>query len=491
LNEEKSVILVVDDERDHADGIVEALEKLPVKAVAVYNGKDALEIVRNQQVDVVVTDLKLGSDFDGLAILEEAKKHNSRTEVILITAYATIDTCKQALRRGAYDYLVKPIDIDQLRTLVSQASRKARLPIVPHKGNLYYRMRYGGQASDASVRQAKDDKTNQEEFEFKGVRGTNPAMKGIFDVLRRVAPTNISVLIEGESGTGKELLARAIHNNSPRWNKPFRPVNCAGLTETLLESELFGHAKGAFTGAAGDRKGLFEIADKGTLLLDEIGDMPLNMQAKLLRVIEDGVVIPVGSNKPTVVDVRIISATNHDLTKLIEEKKFRQDLYFRIKGVNITLPALRERTEDIPALVEFFLSQAASETGSKVTGITDTAMAALCSFDWPGNIRQLRNSVRTMVVMCDRDKIDMADIPPEIAHRPQLPPFLLSPESRGAALGPSTSLKTVLAGMSLNELEKQAIVETLTKTQGNREKAAKILGIGERTLYRKIKEYNL
>jgi len=474
LNEEKSVILVVDDERDHADGIVESLEKLPVKAVAVYNGKDALEIVRNQQVDVVVTDLKLGSNFDGLAILEEAKKHNSRTEVILITAYATIDTCKQALRRGAYDYLVKPIDIDQLRTLVSQAGRKA---------------------SDAYVRQAKDDKTDQEEFEFKGVRGTNPAMEGIFDVLRRVAPTNISVLIEGESGTGKELLARAIHNNSPRWNKPFRPINCAGLTETLLESELFGHVKGAFTGAAGDRKGLFEIADKGTLLLDEIGDMPLNMQAKLLRVIEDGVVIPVGSNKPTIVDVRIISATNHDLTKLIEEKKFRQDLYFRIKGVNIALPALRERTEDIPALVEFFLSQAASETGSKVAGITDTAMAALCSFDWPGNIRQLRNSVRTMVVMCDRDKIDMADIPPEIAHRPQLPPFLLSPDpaSPDARRGGGQESRGVgpLAGMSLNELEKQAIIETLAKTKDNREKAAKILGIGERTLYRKIKEYNL
>ncbi len=474
MNEEKSVILVVDDERDHADGIVESLEKLPVKAVAVYNGKDALEIVRNQQVDVVVTDLKLGSNFDGLAILEEAKKHNSRTEVILITAYATIDTCKQALRRGAYDYLVKPIDIDQLRTLVSQAGRKA---------------------SDAYVRQAKDDKTDQEEFEFKGVRGTNPAIKGIFDVLRRVAPTNISVLIEGESGTGKELLARAIHNNSPRWNKPFRPINCAGLTETLLESELFGHVKGAFTGAAGDRKGLFEIADKGTLLLDEIGDMPLNMQAKLLRVIEDGVVIPVGSNKPTIVDVRIISATNHDLTKLIEEKKFRQDLYFRIKGVNIALPALRERTEDIPALVEFFLSQAASETGSKVAGITDTAMAALCSFDWPGNIRQLRNSVRTMVVMCDRDKIDMADIPPEIAHRPQLPPFLLSPDpaSPDARRGGGQESRGVgpLAGMSLNELEKQAIIETLAKTKDNREKAAKILGIGERTLYRKIKEYNL
>jgi len=271
-------------------------------------------------------------------------------------------------------------------------------------------------------------------------------------------------------------LARAIHGNSKRRDKPFRPINCAGLTETLLESELFGHIKGAFTGAAGDRKGLFEIADKGTLLLDEIGDMPLNMQAKLLRVIEDGVVVPVGANKPIFVDVRIISATNHDLTKLIEEKKFRQDLYFRIKGVSITLPALRERTEDIPILTAYFIKEAASETGSQVTGITDAAQTILNGFDWPGNIRQLRNCVRTMVVMCERRILDIQDIPPEI-HRPR----------QLAAAGE----KPDLAGVSLGELEKQAIIDTLAKTLNNREQAAKILGIGERTLYRKIKEYNL
>jgi len=456
LKVDKGIILVVDDERDHADGIVEALEKLPVKAIAVYSGKDALEIVRHQRVDVVVTDLKLDSDIDGLSILQEAKRHNDGTEVILITAYATIDTCKEAIRRGAYDYLVKPIDVDQLRTLVGQAARKA---------------------SAAYARASKSEELEAEEFQFDGVRGTSPAMKGIFEVLKRVAPTNISVLIEGQSGTGKELLARAIHNNSPRRDKPFRPINCAGLSETLLESELFGHIKGAFTGASTDRKGLFEVADKGTLLLDEIGDMPMNMQAKLLRVIEDGVVIPVGSNKPTVVDVRIISATNHDLTEFIEEKKFRQDLYFRIKGINITLPPLRDRAEDIPLLVEHFLNEAAAEIGSKVTGITETAMSVLMSYDWPGNIRQLKNSIRTMVVMCDKDALDVADIPPEIYQVRQLA------ASRGAARR--------LAGVSLNELEKQAIVDTLARTQGNREKAAKILGIGERTLYRKIKEYNL
>ncbi len=452
MKDNGTLILVVDDERDHADGIAEALDKLGTKAIAVYSGIDALQIIRNQQVDVVVTDLKLGDDIDGLVILEEAKSTNDKTEVILITAYATIDTCKEAMRRGAYDYLVKPIDIDQLRTLVQQAGRKV---------------------SAAFSRGAQKRKRDKEYFEFQGIRGKNSAMQGIFEVLRRVAPTNISVLIEGRSGTGKELLARAIHNNSLRWDKPFRPINCAGLTETLLESELFGHVKGAFTGAAADRKGLFEVADKGTLFLDEIGDMPLNMQAKLLRVIEDGIVIPVGSNKPTVVDVRIISATNHDLRKLIDQKTFREDLYFRIKGVNISLPTLRERSEDIPEFAQYFLKEAITETGSKVTGISDAAMSILTNYEWPGNIRQLRNALRTMIVMCDREQLDVQDIPPEI-HQP-----------RQLAAGPRPE------GVSLNEMEKQAIAETLARTKGNRQIAAKILGIGERTLYRKIKEYNL
>jgi two-component system response regulator HydG len=449
-----TLILVVDDERNHADGIAESLEKLSAKTIAVYSGKDALEILRSERVDVVITDLKLDGDIDGLTILEETKRYNPDTEVILITAYASIETCKEAIKRGAYDYLVKPIDIAQLRTLVEQSCRRVSAA--------YSRRRKG--------------KSSQESFEFDGVRGESPAIQTVFEVLRRVAPTNIPVLIEGPSGTGKELLARAIHNNSLRSDKPFRPVNCAGLTETLLESELFGHVKGAFTGAAGDRKGLFEIADKGTLFLDEIGDMPLNMQAKLLRVIEDGVVVPVGSARPIVVDVRIISATNHDLAALIEEKKFRQDLYFRIKGVSVILPALQDRPEDIPAFIDYFLREAVAETGFSVNGITDAARAILVNYDWPGNIRQLRNCVRTMVVMCDRDRLDIQDISPEI-HQP-----LQLTGSGVVAAG---------AGVSLNELEKQAIIETLAKTGNNRQIAAKILGIGERTLYRKIKEYNI
>ncbi len=446
-----TIVLVVDDERNHADGIAEALENHCAKAIAVYTAGDALEIIREQQIDIVVTDLKLEDELDGIDILQEVKKYKEQTEVILMTAYATIDTCKKAIRLGAYDYLVKPIDIDQLRAIVDQATRRLAV--------------------------GKGPKESAEQFEFEGIKGTGDAIAGIFEVLRRVAGSDISVLIEGRSGTGKELLARAIHRNSPRWDKSFRPINCAGLSETLLESELFGHIKGAFTGAESDRKGLFEIADKGTLFLDEIGDMPLNMQAKLLRVIEDGIVVPVGSNKQMTVDVRIISATNQDLTKLVEEKKFRQDLYFRIKGVSVTLPRLRDRAEDIPVLVNYFIAEAASQTGSAVTGITDSALAILSNFDWPGNIRQLRNCIRAMVVMTEADILDVADIPPEIHSPIQIPG--------------TTATKADLSGLSLGELEKQAIIDTLKKTGDNREKAAKILGIGERTLYRKIKEYGL
>jgi len=448
-----AVILVVDDERDHADGMAEALAKLDASAIAVYSGEDAIDIIQGKRVDVVITDLKLGGDIDGLEVLEEARKANRQTQVILVTAYATIETCKQAIKAGAYDYLVKPVDINQLRGMAEQVLRRV-------------------------ISTRKDQvKGIGDEFIFEGVKGEDERVGGVFEVLRRVAPANIPVLIEGESGTGKELLARAIHKNSPRRNRPFRPINCAGLAETLLESELFGHAKGAFTGAASDRKGLFEVADKGTLFLDEVGDMPLNMQAKLLRVIEDGIVVPVGSHKSVVVDVRIISATNQDLGRLVKEQKFRQDLYFRIKGVSVALPALRDRSRDIPVFIDFFIREAMAETGLRISGITEAAKNVLTGYDWPGNIRQLRNCIRTMVVMCEADKLDVQDIPPDIRQLRQL----TDGGGRGTSLG----------GVSLGELEKQAIIETLAKTGNNREKAARILGIGERTLYRKIKDYNL
>ena len=460
MADDSILILVVDDEPEHADGIAEALESYSSNVMAVYSGRDALDIIEKQRVDIVITDLNLSGEINGLSVLDSTVKFHPDSAVILITAYATIDTCKDAIRRGAFDYLVKPIDIDQLRSLVEQLLKKINISRV----------------SKRSTDEHRTSQKDRQEFFYEGLYGSTPEMVGIFNVLKRVSPTNISVLIEGKSGTGKELLARAIHEKSLRRNKPFRPLNCAGLSESLLESELFGHSKGAFTGAAGERKGLFEIADKGTLFLDEIGDMPLNMQAKLLRVLEDGIIVPVGSNKQVVVDVRVISATNHDLRKLIDESKFRQDLYFRIKGVSISLPSLKDRAEDIPQLCDYFIKEAASEIGSSVMGISEAAMDIFRNYDWPGNIRQLRNCIRTMVVMCDRAMLDVKDIPPEVHQVRQLS-------------GPATAAE--LGDVSLNELEKQAILETLSKTNNNREKAAKILGIGERTLYRKIKEYGL
>ena len=453
MNEELTV-LIIDDEKEHADILAESLEKLCDNAVAIYTAKDAVEYIQSKPFDVVITDLNLMDDINGMDVLEKAKQNNPECQVILITAYATIDTCKEAIRRGAVDYLVKPIDIDQLRSMVKRALKKVSVN------------------KSTNVEIKKDD-----EFVFAGVKGTSPELATIFKVLKKVSPTNLPVVIEGESGTGKELLAEAIHNNSSRKQHPFKPINCAGLTESLLESELFGHAKGSFTGAASDRKGLFEIANKGTLFLDEIGDMPLNMQAKLLRVLEDGIVVPVGAEKTISVDVRIISATNHDLAKLVEEKKFRQDLFFRIKGVSITIPSLRQRKSDIPILIDFFIKQSNSEIGTNVRGISEPALRILQNYFWPGNIRQLKNCIKTMVVMCDSHELNIRDIPPDIYQVPQL-------------LGTSQP-SSDLSGVTLNELEKQAIIDTLRQVEGNREKAANILGIGERTLYRKIKEYDL
>jgi two-component system response regulator HydG len=301
-------------------------------------------------------------------------------------------------------------------------------------------------------------------------------MLKILQTVRRIAPTDLPVLILGESGTGKDLLAGAIHHNSGRADKKFVAINCAGLSESLLEDELFGHVKGAFTGAAADRPGRFEYADGGTLFLDEVGDMPLAMQAKLLRVLENGEVVRVGSNDPLRVNVRVLSATNTDLSERVREKQFREDLYFRIKGVTIDVPPLRQRREDIPLLIEHFIRQIAAARGTKVQSVTADARRVLMAYPWPGNIRQLRNDVENMVVLATGDRITVDDLPPDIYKGPE--------QLASTQLGQ-------LAGISLEEAERELIRNTLKMVEGNREQAANILGIGERTLYRKIKEYGL
>jgi len=449
---EKIEVLVIEDETALAEAFVEGLEREGYELASAADGKEGLDKFRSSDPFVVVTDLKLGGSIDGMDVLEEVLKSQRTCEVVMITAHGSVDNCKLALKKGAYDYIEKPIDLDLLRAVVKRATEKVQL--------------------SRDNRRLQD--RLEEKFGFDGVIGESPKMLRMMDKAYRAAVSDVPVLLRGESGVGKELLATAIHTSSARKAKPFLPVNCAGLSDTLLESELFGHVKGAFTGAMADRKGFFAAADGGTLLLDEIGDMPLNMQAKLLRVLEDQIVIPVGSTSGYQVDVRIISATNQDLEAKVEDKTFRQDLYYRIRGVEIEIPPLRERREDIPLLLKHFLNECSRSEERAVRDFTPSALRLLKSYEWPGNVRELRNCIKAMVVLTESEKIDVADLPFEIQQRS----------------GDSESISE-LAGVNLNELEKTAIRRTLEMVNGNRELAAKMLGIAERTLYRKIKEYGL
>ena len=451
MADDKKTVLIIEDEQAHAEALAEALER-DYQVFTAHSGDDGIALFDRHVPMAVVTDLQLGGAVDGLGIIKHVIAADVPAEVILITAHSSIDTCKAALREGAYDYIEKPIDLDLLRAAVKRAAEKVAT-----------------QRQNRQLQQRLDEK-----FGFNGVVGEAPVMLKVLDTLRRAAVSDVPVLLCGPSGVGKELMAAAVHNNSPRRSKPFLPVNCAGLADTLLESELFGHVKGAFTGAVNDRKGFFAMADGGTLFLDEIGDMPLGMQAKLLRVLEDQIVVPVGETSGKRVDVRIVSATNQNLEKAVEEKKFRQDLYFRIRGISVDVPPLTQRRGDIPLLVRHFIEQFAAESGREVTDVSPAAMRLLKSYDWPGNVRELRNCVKAMVVLAEHQTLDVTDLPFEIHQRSE-----------------SQEKLSDLAGVSLDELEKTAISRTLDMVNGNREMAAQMLGIAQRTLYRKIKEYGL
>lgn len=447
----KAAILVVDDQQNQADAVAEALERLGHECVVVTAPRRARDIIQSRNFDLVVTDLVM-QDVSGMDILQATKSINPTTEVIVITGHASIQSAVDAIRAGAYDYIEKPLNLELLRDRVTKAVERRRL--------LERTERLSAQLD--------------ERFGFAGVVGNNPQMRRIIEIARQIAPTNTTVLITGESGTGKELLARAIHNNSPRRHRNFVALNCAALSEGILESELFGHEKGAFTGAMGVRKGRFEYADDGTLFLDEVGDMPMSTQIKLLRVLEDGQIMRVGSNEPIQVDVRLISATNRDLQELIDERQFREDLYFRLKVVTLKLPALRERAEDIPLLADYFLKQFSEKHGKDVRGLSPAALKALMAYQWPGNVRELRNILETMVVLSRGDTLDVEQLPAEMPGSTSTPP-------------PAGDL----AEMTLQQAERQLIANALAVTGGNRQEAAAKLGIGERTLYRKIKEYDL
>ena len=447
-------ILIVEDEVAHAEAIEEGLSRLGHRCTVVHDGESAIARLAGQPFDVVVTDLMLGKGPSGLDVLAAAQKHQPATKVILVTAHSSVDTCKQALQHGATDYIEKPLDLDELRVVVQRAAEET--------------------AQRRLIRDLKQQL--DEKYGFENIIGHSREMLEILQAAQRIAKSDLPVLILGESGTGKELLANAVHVNSNRAGGRFVAINCAGLSETLLEDELFGHVKGAYTGATTDRPGRFEHADGGTLFLDEVGDMPLAMQAKLLRVLENGEVVRVGANEPVRVNVRIISATNSDLSTKVAAKEFREDLYFRVKGATLEIPPLRTRRQDIPVLLSHFLKAAGDIHGTKVKTATSDLLRVLTAYPWPGNVRQLRNVVENMAILADGDQLTVDDLPPEIHRRPE--------EIAGAQLGE-------LAGISLEEAEKQLIRNTLKMVSGSRERASKILGIGERTLYRKIKEYGL
>lgn len=448
----RSPVLLVDDDDVLLDTLAQALESLPVEVVTAAGGPEALRLLQDRNFAVVVTDVVM-KDKNGFAVLEEARQRYPAGRVVMLTGHGSREVAVEAMQSGATYYIEKPVDLAELRTKVSKC-------IDEHDKDLAYE----------DMRSQLD-----RSYGLEGIVGRDPKIARILDVLRQIAPTNASVLVLGDSGTGKELIARAIHHYSPRRSKPFVALNCGGLAEGTIESELFGHVKGAFTGATSDREGKFEYADEGTLFLDEVGEMPMSTQVKLLRVLEDREVSRLGTNKSRKVDVRVLAATNADLVEKVTAGEFRQDLYYRLKVVTIDVPPLKERRGDIKLLVDHFLAQFRTTHGKDVESIDRDAMVALVQYDWPGNVRELRNAVESMVVRARGNILTLQDLPPEI----------WSP-------GPSThDVWSALAGKTAEEVERNHIRVTLELTSGNRVKAAKALGISERTLYRKIREYGL
>jgi len=445
-------VLVVDDHAEHAEALADGLEPLGVATDIASGGKEALDRLAAKPYDIVITDLVM-SDLDGMELLREAKGRIPDVEVIVVTGYATVENAVAAMQQGAATYLRKPVNLDELRAVVRGVLEKQAL-----------------RRTNLELRRELDQR-----YGFQGIIGNNPRMLRLIETLRQIAPTDATVLIYGESGTGKELVARAIHNNSPRRTKRFVALNCAALSEGILESELFGHEKGSFTGAAAARQGRFEYADGGTLLLDEVGDMPASTQVKLLRVLEQNEIIRVGSNAPVKVDVRIVAATHRQLEKLVKEAKFREDLYFRLRVVTLYIPPLRERRDDIPLLANHFLRQISTNYKKHVTEISPDARRRLVAYEWPGNVRELRNTIEHMVVVTTDPILGVDDLPEHILPG-EAAPHIQPPH---------------LVGMSIRDAERELIRNTLATVGGNRVEAAKILGIGERTLYRKIKEYGL
>jgi two-component system response regulator HydG len=450
---EKPRILVVDDEESIRMMLRAVLEEEGYEIIEAADGPEAVKAVEQNPLDLILLDIRM-TTMDGIETLTEIRKISPFVPVLMMTAYATVKTAVEALKAGAFEYLAKPLDIEELKILVQKALEYYRL----REENLTLKERLGSR------------------FDFSRIIGKGRKMKELFDFLAQVAPSEATVLILGESGTGKELVANAIHHNSPRTQQPFVKVACAALPETLLESELFGHEKGAFTGAIARREGRFQAAHRGTIFLDEVGEMSLAIQTKLLRVLQEREFEPVGSSRTAKVDVRVIAATNKDLGKEIKEGRFREDLFYRLNVIPIHLPPVRERKEDIPALANHFLSLYREKNKKEIKEISPKALDLLIRHDWPGNIRELENCLERAVIVARGELLAPADLPPAIQNLPA---------------GKEDAEIPFPAGISLQEAEKALILKTLEDTGGNRSRAAEILGINRRTLQMKLKEYGM
>jgi two-component system, NtrC family, response regulator AtoC len=446
-------LLIVDDEKTQREGLRAALEDR-FEVYLAEDAKAAMELLEKEHFDVLLTDFKM-PDEDGMKLIVRAKSLSKPPVCILMTAYGSEELAVEAMKRGADDYIAKGrMQIEELEMRISRALRRQNLEV-----------------ENVSLRQQLDTK-----FGLEHLTGESPAMKEVFEVVQQVAPTRATVLLQGESGTGKEMIAKAIHQLSPRSQQMMVTVHCAALAPTLLESELFGHERGAFTGAHERRIGRFEQAQGGTLFLDEIGEIDASIQVKLLRFLGERTFERVGSNKTLTADVRLIAATNKNLEELVRAGTFREDLFFRLRVVEVCLPPLRERLEDIPLLAQAFLREFSEENGKPIQSFTPETLGLLAQYQWPGNVRELRTAIEHAVVLCRGDKITARDLPPTV---------------RNASVGPKVAQPAIRNDLTVREAEKELIVRALKETEGNRTLAAKQIGVSRRTFHRKLHEHHL
>ena len=443
-------ILVVDDEKSIRDSLNMILSDEGYEVKSAADGEEALNLINDDNFDIIISDIKM-PNVDGMELLDRVSKISPGTFYIIMTAYASVNTAVEALRHGAFDYMIKPVEFDDLLIRVKRLLDYKKLSL-----------------ENKMLRQR-----TVEEGNFSHIIGKSEPMKKIFDLIKQVAPTNSNVLISGKSGTGKELVAKAIHNNSLRRDKIFLPINCGAISENLIESELFGHKKGSFTGATEEKQGLFKVADGGTLFLDEIGDLPLNLQVKLLRAIEDKKFLPVGGTKAIETNVRIIAATNQNLYEKTKKGEFREDLFYRLNVIEIKLPSLNERKDDIPLLVNHFIEKYCNEMGKKILGVDNETMKILMGHDWQGGVRELENVIERAVIFANNDVITVDN---------------LADHLRGKSVMHSypDSLKEAIAGF-----EREHILRVIKKFDYNKEEAAKALKIGLSSLYRKMEELTI